>query len=176
MVQIGDKEFEEYLTAADLQQIVREMAVRINADYKGKDVLVIGILNGAFLFLADLVRQLEFDPEISFVKYASYEGTSTTGTVRDLIGIDEDLDGRHLLIVEDIVDTGNTLAHLMEQLKGKNAASVDIATLFLKPEAFRAEIPLAYVGKEIPNLFVVGYGMDYNGRGRNLTGLYQLKS
>lgn len=176
MVQIGDKKFEEYLTAADLQQIVREMAVRINADYKDKDVLVIGILNGAFLFLADLVRQLEFDPEISFVKYASYEGTSTTGTVRDLIGIDEDLDGRHLLIVEDIVDTGNTLAHLMEQLKGKNAASVDIATLFLKPEAFRAEIPLAYVGKEISNLFVVGYGMDYNGRGRNLTGLYQLKS
>lgn len=176
MIQVGDKHFEEYLTEADLQSIVTDMADRINKDYAGKDVLVIGILNGAFLFLADLVRALNFDLEISFVKYASYEGTATTGTVRELIGIDEGLEGRHILIVEDIVDTGNTLAHLMALLKDKNAASVDIATMFLKPEAFKADIPLAYVGKEIPNLFVVGYGMDYNGRGRNLTGLYQLKA
>lgn len=176
MVQIEDKFFEEYLTPSDLQSIVEQMAKKINTDYSGKDLLVVGILNGAFLFLADLVRQLDGNPEISFVKYASYEGTASTGTVRELIGVDEVLKDRHVLIVEDIVDTGTTLAHIMNLFNDKKAASVNVATMFLKPEAFSGEIPLAYVGKEIPNLFVVGYGMDYNGRGRNLTGLYQLKS
>lgn len=175
MIQVGDKFFEEYLTADQIQESVKRLAYQIDADYQGKDLLILGILNGAFLFMADLVKYMHADPEISFLKFASYEGTSSTGTVNELIGLNEDLTGKHVLIVEDIVDSGNTLAHILEILSDKKAASISTATLFFKPEAYQQNIELQYVGKEIPNLFVVGYGMDYLGKGRNLTGLYQLK-
>lgn len=175
MIQIGDKYFEEFLTEDEIQSYVKSLAKKIDKDYVGKDLLILGILNGSFLFVADLVKALSIDPEISFLKFASYEGTESTGKVHDLIGINEDLSGKHVLIVEDIVDSGNTLAHIMNLLKEKEAASVSIATLFFKPNAYKQKIPINYIGKDIPNLFVVGYGMDYLSKGRNLTSLYQLK-
>ena len=175
MIKLVDKYFEEYLTDEYILTCVKKLAQEIDRDFADKELLVLGILNGSFLFLADLVRHMTIDPEISFVKFASYEGTSSSGQVKDLIGLNEDLTNKHILIVEDIVDTGNTLAHIKELLKNKKSASISIATLFFKPEAYKQNIRLDYVGKEIPNLFVVGYGMDYQGKGRNLTGLYQLK-
>ncbi|MEP2025278.1 MAG: hypoxanthine phosphoribosyltransferase [Reichenbachiella sp.] len=175
MIQVGDKHFEEYLTADQIQSCVKELARQIDNDFASKDLLILGILNGAFLFVADLVKYMTIDPEISFLKFASYEGTTSTGKVHDLIGVNEDLAGKHVLIVEDIVDSGTTLAHIMNILKSKNATSISTATLFFKPEAYQQKIALQYIGKEIPNLFVVGYGMDYQGKGRNLTELYQLK-
>lgn len=175
MIEIGDKQFEEYLTADQIQSCVKSLALQINKDFRGKNLLILGILNGSFLFVADLVKYMTIDPEISFLKFASYEGTSSTGSVKDLIGINEDLAGKHILIVEDIVDSGTTLAHIMGLLEGKGAASIETATLFFKPDAYKQDIHLRYIGKEIPNLFVVGYGMDYQSKGRNLTGLYQLK-
>lgn len=175
MIKVGDKNFEEYLSADQIQSCVKTLAAQIDSDFREKDLLILGILNGSFLFVADLVKHMAIDPEISFLKFASYEGTSSTGKVNDLIGINEDLAGKHILIVEDIVDSGTTLAHIMDLLTDKKAASISTATLFFKPEAYKQKIDIQYVGKEIANLFVVGYGMDYQGRGRNLTGLYQLK-
>ncbi|WP_422360728.1 hypoxanthine phosphoribosyltransferase [Reichenbachiella sp.] len=175
MIQIGDKQFEEYLTPDQIQSYVQSLAAQIDRDYAGKDLLILGILNGSFLFVADLAKYMTSDPEISFLKFASYDGTSSTGNVKDLIGINEDLADKHILIVEDIVDSGTTLAHIMGLLESKGAASIQTATLFFKPEAYKQDIELRYIGKEIPNLFVVGYGMDYLSKGRNLTGLYQLK-
>ncbi|MEO9803367.1 MAG: hypoxanthine phosphoribosyltransferase [Reichenbachiella sp.] len=176
MIQIRDKHFEEFLTEKDIQAYIKTLAQKIDEDYKDQELLILGILNGSFLFVADLARFLTIDPEISFLKFASYEGTSSSGKVNDLIGLNEDLTGKHVLIVEDIVDSGTTLAHIMSLLKNKGVGSVKVATLFFKPEAYKQNIPLDYVGKEIPKLFVVGYGMDYQGKGRNLTGLYQLKA
>lgn len=175
MIKIGDKEFQEFLSADEIQSCVKTLAQEIDRDFAGKDLLILGILNGAFLFAADLVKHMTTDPEISFLKFASYEGTTSSGKVKNLIGINEDFTDKHIVIVEDIVDSGNTLVHILELLKDKKAASISTATLFFKPEAYQQNIALQYVGKEIPNLFVVGYGMDYLGKGRNLTGLYQLK-
>lgn len=176
MIEIEDKNFEEFLSADEIQSIVKRLAEELSQDFAGKELLILGILNGSFLFVADLVKHLKFDLKVSFAKFASYEGTSSTGQVRDLIGMDADLTDQHVLIVEDIVDSGTTLAHIMNILKDKNAASVRVATLFFKPQAYQQDLPIHYVGREIPNLFVVGYGMDYQGKGRNLTGLYQLKA
>lgn len=176
MIKIGGKYFEEYLTEDQIQDCVKSLAQQIDKDFEGKDLVILGILNGSFLFVADLVKYMTLDPEISFLKFSSYEGTSSTGKVKSLIGINEDLTGKHILIVEDIVDSGTTLAHILDLLKDKSAASISTATLFFKPEAYKQKMEIEYVGKEIPNLFVVGYGMDYLSKGRNLTGLYQLKS
>lgn len=175
-MKVGDKHFEEYLTSNQIKSYVKSLAQQIDKDYKDKDLIILGILNGSFLFVADLVKYMSIDPEISFLKFASYEGTSSTGKVNDLIGLYEDLTDKHVLIVEDIVDSGNTLAHILDLLKDKSAASLSTATLFFKPDAYSQNMKIEYIGKEIPNLFVVGYGMDYKGKGRNLTGLYQLKS
>ncbi|MEO9965903.1 MAG: hypoxanthine phosphoribosyltransferase [Reichenbachiella sp.] len=176
MIRIGDKNFEEFLGESEILSCVRTLAKRIDDDYTNKELLILGILNGAFLFVADLTRHMTLDPEISFVKFASYEGTSSSGKVNDLIGLHEDLRGKHVLVVEDIVDSGRTLLHIQELLKDKGTASIEVATLFFKPDAYQQKIPLRYIGAEIPNHFVVGYGMDYMGKGRNLTGLYQLRS
>ncbi|SMD35203.1 hypoxanthine phosphoribosyltransferase [Reichenbachiella faecimaris] len=175
MIKVADKHFEEYLTADQIQSCVRQLAQQLDKDFADKNLLILGILNGSFMFVADLVKYMTIDPEISFLKFASYEGTSSKGEVKDLIGINEDLTDKHILIVEDIVDSGTTLGHILELLKNKKTASISTATLFFKPEAYKQNIELQYVGKEIPNVFVVGYGMDYQGKGRNLTGLYQLK-
>lgn len=175
MIQIKDKKFKKYLSSQEIQAAITSIAEAINKDYQGKDLVVLGILNGAFIFTSDLVKQLDVSPEISFLKLSSYQGEKTTGKVTELIGLDEDLEGKHILIVEDIVDTGNTLGHIISALENEGASSVKTASLFLKPDVYDKSIKLDYVGKEIPNLFVIGYGMDYLGHGRELEDLYQIE-
>ncbi|SDG55446.1 hypoxanthine phosphoribosyltransferase [Psychroflexus sediminis] len=175
MVKLHDLEFEPYLDQNTLQQSVKELAERISADYTAKTPVFLGILNGAFMFLSDLMKYYEGDCEISFTKLASYEGISSSGEVSTLLGAGN-LRGRDVIVVEDIVDTGNTLEHIVDVLKNEGVASYRIASLFLKPEAYKKTFPVDYVGIEIPNKFIVGYGLDYNGLGRNIPEIYQLKS
>ena len=136
--------------------------------------MFLGILNGAFLFAADLFRQIDFPARISFVKLASYEGTSSSGFIKELIGWNEDIKNKTIVVIEDIVDTGNTLERIVDELVIRKASEIKIATLLYKPDAYTRNIPLDYVGFEIPNDFVVGYGLDYDGFGRNLPSVYTL--
>lgn len=175
MVKLHDLEFEPYLDQNTLEQTIKELAQRISADYSSKTPVFLGILNGAFMFMSDLMKHYEGDCEISFTKLASYEGISSTGEVSTLLGAGN-LRGKDVIVVEDIVDTGNTLEHIVEVLKKEGVASYKIASLFLKPEAYKKTLPIDYVGMEIPNKFIVGYGLDYNGLGRNISEIYQLKS
>ena len=173
MIQIQDKKFKEYLSTEQIDAGVTRLAEMIDKDYEGRDLIVLGILNGSFMFLSDLVKKMNIDPHISFVKLASYDGTSS-GEMKSLIGLGESLEGKNILIVEDIVDTGNTLEHLLSVISQEVPKSIKVATMFYKPLAYQKERPIEYVGIEIENLFVVGYGMDYDGLGRNLTSLYQI--
>jgi hypoxanthine phosphoribosyltransferase len=173
-IRILDKTFRELITAKAINDRIKELALQVNNDIKGKDVVFLGILNGAFLFAADLFRFVEGEARISFVKLASYEGTSSSGSIKELIGWNEDIKNKTVVIIEDIVDTGNTLERIVGELSIRNAASVKIATLLYKPAAYTKNIPLDYVGFEIPNDFVVGYGLDYDGYGRNLPSVYTL--
>ncbi|NOY36227.1 MAG: hypoxanthine phosphoribosyltransferase [Chlorobi bacterium] len=173
-IQILDKQFKLFIPAADIQKAVTEMAGRMNEELKGRDIIFIAILNGAFMFAADLYRKLEIPSRITFLKLASYEGTTTSGKVKRLVGLGENLKGLTVVVIEDIVDTGVTLDHIVKQLKGYEPADIKIATLFFKPGTYRYEIPLDYVGIEVPDEFIVGYGLDYNGYGRNLEDLYVL--
>jgi len=152
-----------------------ELAVQINADFSGREVVFLGILNGAFLFAADLFRKIDLEARISFVKLASYEGTRSSGSVKELIGWNESIEGVDVIIIEDIVDTGHTLERIVGELKVRKAGRISVATLLFKPEAYLKEIPLNYVGFEIPNSFVIGHGLDYDGFGRNLPGVYTLR-
>lgn len=173
-IRLLDKEFEVYLDAPTIQQRVQEMAHEISADYKGKRPLLLSILNGSFLFTADLVRHLTIDPEISFIKLASYKGMRSTGRYTTAIGLDVDLLDRDVILLEDIVDTGNTLFQFLPHLKQQQPRSVRIATLLHKPEATQHALTLDYLGFSIPNKFVVGYGLDYDGWGRQYGSIYQL--
>ena len=168
--------FVPYLTEEKIAAAVKVVAAKINEDYKGKNPLFLVILNGSFLFAADLVRAIDSEGcEVSFVKFSSYEGTESSGKVKELIGLNERLDGRDVIIVEDIVDTGTTIVQMMDDLMKRNPASVRIAALLFKPEAYKKHLKIDYVGMEIPNAFIVGYGLDYNGLGRNLKDIYVLK-
>jgi len=151
------------------------MARQINSDLAGKDVIFLGILNGAFLFAADLFRRIEFPAKISFVKYASYRGTNSSGTIKELIGWNDDIKNKTIVIIEDIIDTGTTIESIIAQIKGFRPRQIFVATLLLKPDLYSKEINLDYVGFRIPKNFVVGYGLDYNGFGRNLRNLYALE-
>ena len=173
-IRILDKKFREYLTEDAIQERIEELAQQINTDLAGKDVVFLGILNGAFLFAADLFRRIDFPARISFVKLASYEGTSSSGSIKELIGWNEDIKNKTIVVVEDIVDTGNTLERIVGELVIRKAAEIKIAALLFKPEAYTKDIPLDYIGFEIPNDFVVGYGLDYDGYGRNLPSVYTL--
>jgi hypoxanthine phosphoribosyltransferase len=175
-IRILDKKFREYITEDALKSRIRELSVQMNTDLAGKDVVFLGILNGAFLFAADLFRCIHLPARISFIKLASYEGTSSSGTIKELIGWNEDIRNKTIIIVEDIVDTGNTLERIVDELVIRKASEIKIATLLFKPEAYTKDIPLNYVGFEIPNDFVVGYGLDYDGFGRNLPSVYTLIS
>ena len=157
-----------------MQERIKELADKINKDLAGKDVVFLGILNGAFLFAADLFRHISLQCRISFVKLASYEGTSSSGSIKELIGWNEDIKNKTIVVVEDIVDTGNTLERIVDELVIRKAAEIRIATMLYKPAAYTKTIPLDYVGFEIPNDFVVGYGLDYDGYGRNLPSVYTL--
>lgn len=151
------------------------MAEQVEADYGDEVPLFIGILNGAFMVVSDFLKQYHRPCEVSFVKLSSYEGMASTHQLRELIGLQENLAGRHVIVIEDIVDTGNTLEGLKAMFKEKHVKSFKIATLFFKPEAYKKDIKIDYIGMRIPNRFIVGYGLDYDGLGRNLPEVYQLK-
>lgn len=172
MLQIHDKLFVPYLDAATIAARIAELGAAISADYKGKKPLLLGVLNGAFIFAADLFRRLDIEAEICFVKLASYEGTSSSGTVTTVIGLTEDISGRHVIVVEDIIDTGRTLSQFIPELQKQDAASVKLVALLSKPEARKVALEADYTGFVIPDKFVVGYGLDYDGLGRNLPEIY----
>ncbi|MBI9054053.1 MAG: hypoxanthine phosphoribosyltransferase [Bacteroidales bacterium] len=174
-VKLKDKEFGVSIPAEKIQKVISEMAIKINNDYKDKEVpLFISILNGSFMFTADLFKHIDFNCEVTFLKMASYSGTSTTGTVKQLIGVNETIKGRDVIILEDIVDTGITLEQILEQLKTFEPLSIKVASLLYKPEAYQKDMTVDYIGMEIPNDFIVGYGLDYDGLGRNLADIYTL--
>ncbi len=173
-ITVHNKPFKPYISADEITEEVTAIAKRINKDYDGKKPLFIAILNGAFMFAADLFKHIEIDAEISFIKLASYKGTKSSGQVVTAIGLDIDLFNRHLIIIEDIVDTGKTLNVFLPQLKHQQPASLKIAALLHKPEAIIFPLHIDYLGFSIPQKFVVGYGLDYDGLGRNLADIYQL--
>lgn len=174
-VKLKDKEFGVSITSEEIQEAVAQVGKKINEDYKNKEVpLFISILNGSFMFTADLFKHIDFVCEVTFLKLTSYKGTSTTGSVRQLIGVNESIAGRDVIILEDIVDTGITLEQILGQLMSFEPASVRVATLLFKPEAYQKNLKVDYIGKEIPNDFIVGYGLDYDGLGRNLADIYTL--
>lgn len=175
MISVHGLHFQPFLAAEVIQQRVQELGKEIAKDYAGKRPLFLGLLNGAFVFAADLVRAVGIECEISFVKVSSYVGLSSSGTVSTLIGLDLDLTDRHVILVEDIVDTGRTLTEFKAQLASKNTASVVIATLLLKPAALQVPLSPEYVGFSIPTKFVIGYGLDYDQLGRELPGIWQLR-
>jgi len=173
-IKVEYKEFEIFLENETLNKRIRLLGIQMNVDYDGKCPLFIGILNGSFLFMADLIKEINVPCEVAFMRVASYEGTSSSGKVKELIGLPDDIEGRDIIIVEDIVDTGLTLTHIIKTLQEKNPASLKVSSLLLKPSALKYDIKeLEYVGFEIPNEFVVGYGLDYNGLGRNLKDIYR---
>ena len=173
-IHILDKEFDLSIKNETIQERVKAVAERINHDYKGRNPLMVCILNGAFMFAADLVRYLDFQPEITFARFASYEGTNTTGKVTEVMGVTTSLAGRDIIIVEDIVDTGITMHNVVPLLKNKGASSVRIACMLQKPEKLQVDLKVDYCAMEIPNDFIVGYGLDYDGFGRNYKDIYTL--
>lgn len=173
-IHILDKDFEISMTNEAIQQKVKALADRLNQDYRGKNPIMVCILNGAFMFSADLVRYLDFQPEIIFARFSSYEGTETTGRVTEVMGVTTSLAGRDVIIVEDIVDTGITMYNVLPLLANKGAASVKIACLLQKPEKLQVDLKVDYCAMEIPNDFIVGYGLDYDGFGRNYKDIYTL--
>ena len=175
-IRVHDKDFEIFLSEKEIQARVKEIAAAVDKDYEGKKPLFIAILNGSFMFASDLFKQLHIDAEITFIKLISYKGMKSSGKVITSIGLEDDLFGRHVVIVEDIVDTGKTLYDFLPKLKHQQPASMKIATLLHKPEATKFPLTLDYVGFSITDRFVVGYGLDYDGLGRNLKEIYQVKS
>jgi len=173
-IKVHDKEFVPYLTSKEIEEQVARVAGEINRDYKDKKPLFVAILNGAFIFAADLFKQIDIEAEIAFIKLASYKGVKSSGKVITAIGLDADLYGRDVIIVEDIVDTGKTLSQFLPQLDHQHPASLKIAALLHKPEAMIHPIKIDYLGFTIPNKFVLGYGLDYDGLGRNIKEIYQL--
>lgn len=173
-ITLHDKTFDIYLTEQQIQAQVKKMAEQINEDYKNKRPLFIAILNGSFMFAADIFKNLTIDAEICFIKLASYRGMKSSGRVITAIGLDQDLFGREVVILEDIVDTGKTLNQFLPQLNHQQPKSLKIAALLHKPEATQFPLTIDYLGFSIPNKFVVGYGLDYDGLGRNLKEIYQL--
>lgn len=171
---ILDKTFVPYLTELELQKEIKRMADEINRDYEGKKPLFIAILNGSFMFASDLFKEITIPSEISFIKLASYKGTKSTGSVITAIGLEAEIYDRDVIVVEDIIDTGKTLSEFLPQLLHQQAKSLKVCTLLHKKEATKFPIDINYLGFVIPDLFVVGYGLDYNGYGRNLKEIYQL--
>jgi len=174
LIKIKDKQFEPYLSAKEIDEVVSKIAKQINKDFKGKKVLFIAILNGSFMFASDLLKKIDLECEISFVKIASYSGTKSTGKVKKLIGLMQSLENRNVIIIEDIIDTGNTLDKLLPTLIAENPKELKLCTLLFKPEAFKADFDIHYIGKKIPNKFILGYGLDYDEYGRNLADIYQI--
>ncbi len=173
-IKIHDKSFKPFILFDEIDNAIGDIAKKINTDVKGSTPIFLVILNGSFMFAGDLLKKIELPCEVSFVKLASYVGTKSTEKVRQLIGFDEDITGRTIIIVEDIVDSGITMENVLGQLESMGAADVRIATLLFKPQAFKKSYKIDYVGLEIPNDFIVGYGLDYDSQGRNLKDIYKI--
>jgi hypoxanthine phosphoribosyltransferase len=173
-VKILDKEFETSIVADEIDKATAAVAARINNDLQGKKPIFLVVLNGAFMFASDLMKHVNIDCQISFVKLASYEGTKSTGSMKQLIGMNEDLHGRSVVIVEDIVDTGATITNIIQQVKGLGAEEVHVCTMLFKPGVCPKEKTPEYIGLNIPNEFIVGHGLDYDGYGRNLVDIYKI--
>ncbi|MDY4705660.1 MAG: hypoxanthine phosphoribosyltransferase [Prevotella sp.] len=171
-IKIKDKTFKTFIPESEIQKRVAAVAERINHDMAGKNPLMLAVLNGSFIFAADLMRYLTIPCEISFVKLASYQGTTSTGKIKEVIGINESLEGRDVVIVEDIVDTGATMKRMLETLGTRNPKSLHICTLLLKPGKLQVPLDIEYAAMESPNDFIVGYGLDYDQQGRNLRDIY----
>ena len=173
IIQLNDRRFKVMIPAEKIDEAVAAVAERINRDYAERQTpIFMGVLNGSFMFLSDLIKKIEFNNEISFVKLASYEGTASTGAIKQLIGINGSIEGRHIIIVEDIVDTGESIQHMIESLRTYNPASIEVCTLFFKPNSYSKQIPINYRAMEIGNEFIVGYGLDYDQLGRSLKDIY----
>lgn len=172
---IKGKEFEIYIRAAEIQAKVKELSLSVSKDYKDKNPLFVVVLNGAFMFAADLMKEVNIPSEISFIKLSSYRNTTSTGKVKEPLGLSEDIFDRHLVFIEDIVDTGLTVSYILKKCKPLKPASVAFISLLYKPKSMIDAFPIRYVGFEIPPDFVVGYGLDYAGYGRNLKDIYRLK-
>jgi hypoxanthine phosphoribosyltransferase len=173
-INVKDKSFSLFIPEKEILKEVKRIATQINRDYAGKEPVFLAVLNGSFVFAADLMKEVNLPCEISFVKMASYQGVNTTGQIREVIGLNVDLTDRPVIVVEDIVDTGLTMAHMLEVLKKQNPASIDICTLLLKPGKLQVDLNIRYCCLEIPNDFIVGYGLDYDGYGRNTRDIYTL--
>jgi hypoxanthine phosphoribosyltransferase len=173
-VKVKDRSFSLYLPEKEIIGAIENIAKKINEDYEGKNPLFIAVLNGVFMFASELFKKVNVDCEISFVKYSSYIGTKTSGQVNTLIGSNEDITGRNIIILEDIVDTGITMEKVVRDINAFQPASVKIATLLFKPAAFQKKYKVDYIGKEIPNDFIIGFGLDYDGFGRNLKDIYKI--
>jgi hypoxanthine phosphoribosyltransferase len=174
-IKVLDKEFEPYLSEQLIQEKITALAQQLNKEYAGKKPIFLSILNGSFLFTADLFKQITIEAEVCFIKLASYKGTSSSGNVITAIGLDTNVNGRDVIILEDIIDTGKTLHHFLPQLASSNPSSIKIAVLLNKTEALAYPVKVDYACFDIPNKFVVGYGLDYDGLGRNTRAIYQLK-
>jgi hypoxanthine phosphoribosyltransferase len=174
-ITVLDKEFVPYISEAEIQEKISALAQQLNKEYEGKKPIFLSILNGSFLFTADLFKQITIDAEVCFIKLASYKGTTSSGNVVTAIGLDANISGRDIIILEDIIDTGKTLHHFLPQLASNQPASIKIAVLLNKTEALAYPVKVDYACFDIPNKFVVGYGLDYDGLGRNTKAIYQLK-
>ena len=173
VIQLLDRKFRVMIPAEEIDAAVTAVANRINADYADKETpIFLGILNGSFMFMSDLIKKIEFNNELSFVKLASYEGDRSTGKVKTLIGLNNSLRGRHIIIVEDIVETGGSIEAMIQDLARYEPASVEVCTLFFKPACYHKPFPIKYRAMEIGNEFIVGYGLDYNQLGRSLKHIY----
>ena len=174
IVKIKDKTFKTSIPEVEIQQRVKEVADHINRDMADKNPLLLAVLNGSFMFAADLMKNITIPCEISFVKLASYQGTQSTGEIKEVIGINEDLAGRTVIIVEDIVESGLTIQRMLDSLGTRNPDSIDVCTLLLKPDRLKVDLDIKYVAFSIPNDFILGYGLDYDQQGRNLRDIYTL--
>ena len=173
-LQVLDKTFAVSIPEAEIQKQISRVAEELTRDLTGKDPLFLPVLNGSFIFAADLLRQINIPCEVSFIKLASYQGTKSSGEIREVIGLTKDITNRHVVIVEDIIDSGMTMAHMIETLQHQNPASISVCSLLVKPDALKVQVPIDYCAMEIPNDFILGYGLDYNGYGRNTRDIYTL--
>lgn len=175
-IQVLDLKFHLFIEHSAIQERIREIGEEINRRFENKNPVFIPILNGAFMFAADLLKEICIPCELSFIKVASYHGATSSGDVKELLGLQTDIRGRHVVIIEDIIDSGLTMSKLLETIKAQNPESVSVATLFVKPDSLQVELDIDYTGFEIENKFIVGYGLDYNGQGRNFRDVYQLSA
>lgn len=175
-IKVKDKEFELFITAKTIDNAVTIIAQKLNEDLKGKNPIFLVVLNGAFIFASDLIKKITVDCEVSFVKLSSYAGTRSTSMVKELLGLNEVLKGRTVVVIEDIIDTGITMASMLSKLREMEAGEVKLVTCLFKPDAFTKDFTIDYIGIKIPNKFIVGYGLDYDGYGRNLPDIYVIKT